>query len=191
MIAAILHGPGDVRLEERPDPEPGPGEVVIAVTAALTCGTDRKAFRYGHPAYAAAGGAFGHEFAGTVAAVGAGVARFAVGQRVVAADSAPCQRCFHCQRGAFALCEDLEFAFGGFGQLLRLPRRVVAINLHPIPPAVPDVVAALCEPLACAVKAVRQADVRDGDRVAVLGCGPLGLMLVGLLGQLGAEVVAV
>src|SRR3954471_7335603 len=100
MRAVIFHAPGDIRLEERPVPAPAPGEALVKVGAALTCGTDFKAYRQGHKVLL--GGypsPFGHELAGTVAAVGRGVRTVKEGDRVVVANSAPMDDCFWCSRG--------------------------------------------------------------------------------------------
>ncbi|WP_376792742.1 alcohol dehydrogenase catalytic domain-containing protein, partial [Thermoflexus sp.] len=100
MLAARLYGPGDLRLEEVPVPDPGPGEVILRVERALTCGTDVKIFRRGHhPALGPLPSLFGHEVAGEIVAVGEGVEAFRPGMRVVAANSAPCGSCRFCQRG--------------------------------------------------------------------------------------------
>jgi len=100
MKVQVFHGPGDLRFEERAVPEPGPGEIVVRIDAALTCGTDVKVLRRGHPVmipYVPT--AFGHEFAGTVARAGRGVTGLREGDRVVAANSAPCGACRSCRAG--------------------------------------------------------------------------------------------
>ena len=104
MLAAMYYAPMDVRLEELPIPAPGSGEVLLQVAAATTCGTDVKAYRRGHPLlfqHTPAG--FGHEVAGVVAAVGAGVTQCSQGDAVVAANSAPCLQCYFCQRHQYSL----------------------------------------------------------------------------------------
>ena len=117
MKAAVLYGPGDVRFEDVADPVPGRGEMVIRTLAALTCGTDVKVVRRGyHARMLRPPCVFGHEAAGQVAAVGAGVRSFKEGDRVVAANSAPCGACRFCQRGRENLCEDLLFWNGAFAE---------------------------------------------------------------------------
>ncbi len=107
MLAAMFYGPMDVRLEERPIPLPGEGEVLIQVAAATTCGTDVKTFRRGHPLlFQQVPAGFGHEVAGVIAAIGKDVTGFHEGDSVVAANSAPCQYCFYCRRGRYSLCEN-------------------------------------------------------------------------------------
>jgi len=189
MLAARLHGPGDLRLEDLPCPEPGPGEVVLRVERALTCTTDLKIFRQGiHPAMGTLPAPFGHEVAGEVTAVGEGVKSVAVGQRVTLGNSAPCGRCDYCRRAQFSLCTDMVFFFGAFAQYARIPARVVELNLYPIPAGLPAAHAALVEPLACALRAVEVARVGPATAVLVVGGGALGLMLARLSRLRGARV---
>ena len=154
MKAAVLHGKEDVRLEEVPVPEPGPGEVLIKVRSALTCGTDLKVFRSGSHAkmLEAIPALFGHEYAGVVERVGAGVARWKPGARVVGANSAPCRSCLFCKRGRPNLCKDLLFVNGAYAEYLRIPARIVQENLLEIPEKLSFQAAALTEPLACVVR---------------------------------------
>ncbi len=192
MLAARLHGPGDLRLEELPCPQPGPGEVVLRVERAVTCTTDLKMFRQGaHPALGPLPSPFGHELAGQVAAVGEGVGHLTVGQRVAVANSAPCGRCPQCRRAEFSLCTDPVFFFGAFAQYALVPARVVEINVYPIPADLPAAHAALVEPLACAVRAVDVAGAGPGTTVLVLGGGALGLMLARLVRLRGGRVAVV
>jgi len=181
--AQVFYGPGDLRYEEVPVPEPGPGEVLLRVEAALTCGTDVKTLRRGHPVMIPKlPTVFGHELAGTVAAVGSGVSGVRVGERAVAANSAPCGDCPPCRRGQANLCDDLLFVNGAYAEYITLPPRLVARNLVPVPAAAPASRVAFAEPVACCLHAVEVADIRPGDPVAVFGHGPLGLLL-GLLAQ--------
>ncbi len=191
MRAAIFHAPLDVRIETVPDPEPGPGEVVIRIDAALTCGTDAKCYRRGHPVLLSDPPApFGHEYAGTVVAVGAG-APFEVGDRVAGANSAPCGDCRQCTAGREALCEHLfPLLNGAYAEFLLIPPRIVARNLLRVPAGVEPALAAMCEPLACALHGVEAMEARAGDRVAVLGRGALGRMCAAALRAQGCEVVA-
>ena len=186
MRAALLHAPGDLRIEDLDDPEPDPGELVLRIAAALSCGTDVKSVARGHPSNAGYPSRLGHEFAGIVERVGPGVA-FGVGDEVFCADSAPCGRCRACSRGRESLCEDLLYLLGGFAEEVLVPGRIVERNLHPVPGGLELHVAALAEPLACAVHALDVVDLAAGDRAAVLGAGSLGLMLCALLASAGAE----
>lgn len=192
MLAARLHGPGDLRVEDVPRPEPGPGEVLIRVDRALTCTTDLKIFRQGtHPALGPLPSLFGHELAGEVAAVGDGVKSPVVGQRVAVGNSAPCGRCPYCRRAEFSLCVRPVFFFGAFAQFALIPAPIVETNVYPIPPDLPAAHAALVEPLACALRAVEAAGVGWGTDVLILGGGPLGLMLARTAKLRGARVALV
>jgi L-iditol 2-dehydrogenase len=191
MRAARLHGPGDLRIETLPDPAPGPGEVVLAIAAALSCATDVKSVERGHPSIASYPSPLGHEFAGRVEAVGPGVEQVRPGDAAFCADSAPCGVCFQCRRGRESLCEDLLYLLGGFGERLLIPDRVVSTNLHPLPAAVDVRLAPLAEPLACAVHALDVVDVRPDDAVVVLGGGSLGLMLCALAATAGARPIVI
>jgi L-iditol 2-dehydrogenase len=185
--AALLHGPADLRIEEVAAPEPGRGEVVLAIRAALTCGTDRKTYHRGHPALGPYPARFGHEFAGVVAAVGEDVAGFSLGDHVFCADSAPCGACLQCRGGRPNLCEDLLYLLGGFAEQILVPARLVAQNLHLLPAAVGPALAPLAEPLACALHAVDRAGITPGDGVAIVGGGALGLMLCALVRRAGGR----
>ena len=178
MRAMVFHGPGDLRAEELPVPTPDVGEVVLKIEAALTCGTDVKVLRRGHPVMIpVVPTVFGHEFAGTVTAVGRGVRRVKSGDRVVAANSAPCGACPPCRAGRANLCEDLLFVNGAYGEFIRLPARLVERNLVQLAPTTPAARAAFAEPLACALGAVERARVESGQTVVIFGHGPLGCLL--------------
>ncbi len=192
MKAAVLYGKEDLRLESIPVPKIGPGELLVRVRTALTCGTDVKVFRRGYHAKMIVPPAlFGHELAGDVAAVGEGVSRFRVGQRVVAANSAPCEECFFCKRSQWNLCEHLLFNNGAYAEFIRIPSRIVDVNTHEIPDHLRYEDAALVEPLACVLRGLDESYVRPGDTVAVMGLGPIGLMFVRMAKAVsGARVIA-
>ncbi len=190
MLAAMFYAPMDVRLEEQPVPQVGAGEVLLRVGAATTCGTDLKAYRRGHPLlfrHPPAG--FGHEVAGIVAATGAGVSQCREGDAVVVANSAPCFQCFYCHRGRYSLCEDLLLLNGAYAEYLLVPERIVRHNLYRLPAGIPFTAAALTEPLACALHGIDASDILRDDTVAILGAGPLGLLLVALAKLRGARVI--
>jgi L-iditol 2-dehydrogenase len=192
MRAAVLHGREDVRIESVPVPEAGPGELIVRVGAALTCGTDLKVFRRGYHARMIVPPAlFGHELAGTVVQAGPGVADFAPGDRVVALNSAPCGECYFCERGQENLCDDLLFNNGAYAEFIRIPARIVAKNTLHVPDHVPLEHAALTEPLACAVHGFEDSHPRPGDTVAIIGGGPLGLMMLHVAALAGCETIAV
>jgi L-iditol 2-dehydrogenase len=178
MIAARYWAPRDVRVEHVPEPEPGPGEVVLRVEAALTCGTDAKCYRRGHPVLLGPAPApFGHEYAGIVVARGDG-APFSEGELVCGVNSAPCGECTPCAGGREELCTDLyPLLNGAYAQMLRVPARIARVNLHRVPEGVAPEVAAALEPLACAVHGADDAGVGPGQRIAILGRGPLGRLL--------------
>jgi len=192
MRAQVFHGPGDLRYEDVPWPAPGPGEIVLKIDAALTCGTDVKVLRRGHPVmipYVPT--VFGHEFAGTVTAIGAGVATVREGDRVVAANSAPCGACPPCLAGRANLCEDLLFVNGAYGEAIVLPRRLVATNVVRLPASVPARRAAFAEPLACALLAIERSRLESGQTVVVFGHGPLGCLLAMVAASRKARVIIV
>jgi L-iditol 2-dehydrogenase len=178
--ALIYYGPGDLRVEEVPPPEPGPGDVLVQVEVALTDGTDAKAFRRGHPLLLEeAPSPFGHEFCGV---------DVATGRRVVAANSAPCGECAPCRRGEQTLCENLRpFLNGAYAEYLLVPAEIAEVNLLRVPDGLPAQVAALVEPLACCLRGVERAEVATGDRVAILGAGPIGLMLAACVADAGGR----
>jgi L-iditol 2-dehydrogenase len=177
--AARLYAPGDLRVEEVPRPEPGPGDVLVEIEVALTDGTDLKTFTRGHPLLARESPApFGHEFCGLVD-----------GRRVVAANSAPCGVCAGCARGE--QCLDLSFLAGAYADWIVVPERIAAVNLRDVPPGVEPVVAAMVEPLACCLRGVERAGIHAGDTVAILGAGPIGLMLAACVADAGGWPVVV
>jgi L-iditol 2-dehydrogenase len=178
MRAAVFHGPGDLRFEEVPIPTPARGEVVVKIEAALTCGTDVKTLRRGHPVMIPrVPTVFGHELAGTVTAVGAGVHGVSEGDRLAAANSAPCGDCPLCLAGRPNLCEDLLFVNGAYGEYIALPPRLVAKNVVRLAAGTPARRAAFAEPLACAMLGIERGRVEDGQTVIVFGHGPLGCLL--------------
>ncbi len=207
MKAAVLYGKEDVRVEEVAPRALRPGEVRIRIEAALTCGTDLKVFKRGyHAKMIVPPAVFGHELAGVISEVsGVGVHASAcssdklklelqrgmewrVGDRVVAANSAPCGKCFHCQVGQENLCEDLLFLNGAYAESIVVPARIVEKNLLPLKPQTNFHDAALVEPLACVVQGVEDTRLAGGQHVLVLGAGPIGLMFVALAKNLGCDV---
>jgi len=192
MLAAVLHGKEDLRMEQIPVPRAAHGEIVVRVSAALTCGTDLKVYRRGyHAAMLKPPTVFGHELAGTVAESGPGVTKFAPGDRVLPMNSAPCDACFFCLRGQPNLCENLLFNNGAYAEFMRIPARIVEKNTLPVPPGVALEHAALTEPLACVVHGLDQANSRPGDTMAVIGAGPIGLMFIHVAHLRGLRVIAV
>jgi L-iditol 2-dehydrogenase len=191
MMAAVLYGKEHLEVEPVAVPEIGRGDVLVRVRAALTCGTDVKVFRRGYHARMIVPPAlFGHELAGDIVAIGEDVKGFRVGQRIVAANSAPCLECYFCKRGLENLCDDLLFNNGAYAEYIRIPSRIVKRNMYEIPAHVTYQDAALIEPLACVMRGLEETDIRSGDTVAVIGLGPIGLMFVRLAKVFGARVIA-
>ncbi len=190
---AFLTGPGSVEIRELPMPEPGPGELLLRVDAATTCGTDVKVFRRGgHPTMLTLPTPFGHEVTGTVIQAGDGAAR-TEGDALVLRNSAPCGRCTPCQRQRENLCRDLAYLNGAFADHLLVPARFAARCTHRRPAGLPPAVAALAEPLACAVHCLERSLAGWGGparkaRALVVGSGPLGLLLTDLFASAGATV---
>ena len=191
-MAAVLYGKEHLEIESVAVPELGPGDLLVRVRTALTCGTDVKVFRRGYHARMIVPPAlFGHELAGDIVQVGDKVRQFKVGQRVVAANSAPCFNCFYCRRGLENLCEDLLFNNGAYAEFIRIPSRIVERNTYEIPDHVTYHEAALVEPLACVLRGLEETGVMPGDSVAVMGLGPIGSMFVRLAKVYGARVIAI
>jgi L-iditol 2-dehydrogenase len=191
MMAAVLYGKEHLRVEPVAVPKIGPGDILVRVRAALTCGTDVKVFLRGyHARMIVPPAVFGHELAGDIVEVGENVRGFRPGQRVVAANSAPCNECYYCLHGQQNLCEDLLFNNGAYAEYIRIPARIVERNTYEIPSHVGYQDAALSEPLACVLRGLEETAIRPGDSVAVIGLGPIGLMFVRMAKVCGARVIA-
>ncbi len=193
MKVARLYAPGDLRVEEAPVPEAGPGELVIRVRACATCGTDAKIFRHGHH-HISLPRVLGHEIAGEVAEVGRGVESWTPGERVQVIAAIPCGVCHFCRRGQETVCENLEsmgYQYdGAFAEFMLVPRRVLERSgVNRVPDDVPLEAASLAEPLACVLNGQEIARVGEGDTVVVLGAGPIGCLHVRLARARGAASV--
>jgi L-iditol 2-dehydrogenase len=192
MLAAVLHGKEDLRIERIPIPHAQPGEVIVRVGAALTCGTDLKVYRRGYHAMMLKPPiVFGHELAGTITELGPGVTRFALGDRILPMNSAPCDACYFCTRNQQNLCENILFNNGAYAEYMRIPARILEKNTFLVPAGVPLEHAALTEPLACVVHGFNQASPQPGDTIAVIGAGPIGLMFLHVAQLHGLRVVAI
>jgi L-iditol 2-dehydrogenase len=194
MRAGVYRGRGRVVVETVPVPEIGEDEVLFRVAACGICGTDIKKIHHGfvHPPQI-----LGHELAGTVVKVGRGVARFKPGDRVVAFHHIPCGHCFYCQHQLFSQCAGykkvgLTAGFdpngGGFGQFVRAMSWIVGRGMLPLPPGTTFEDAIFVEPVNTCLKAVRKARVAPGEKVLVVGQGPIGMLLMLLSKYEGAEV---
>lgn len=191
MKALMFYKPGLVKLEEVKLEDPKDGEVQVRIKKALTCGTDVKTYRRGHPVLIKrVPSGFGHEFSGVVEQVGKNVTNFKIGDTVVCANSAPCGKCFFCKKGEFNLCENLSFLNGAYAQFINVPSSIVEKNMLKIPENVSFEEAAFAEPLANVVHGIDKTDIHKGDVVGVIGLGPIGLMFVKLAKLKGAKVIA-
>lgn len=192
MQAAMLLGPEQVEIRRVPVPQPGPGEVLVRMRAATTCGTDVKVFRRGgHPRMLQVPALFGHEMAGTVEQIGPGVHGFAPGDALVVANSASCGRCRRCLQGRENLCPQLEYLNGAFAQFVLVPHRFVPRSLHRMPSGLAFERAALAEPLACVLHGLDACALVPGQSadVVVYGAGPIGLLFVAALARDGHRVL--
>lgn len=196
MRAAVYRGAGAIAVEEIPTPETGPGEILIRVEACGICHTDLKKIEYD---LLPPPRVYGHETAGVVAAVGAGVQRFRPGDRVLAFHHIPCGECFYCRRKIYAQCPvykrvgitaGFEPAGGGFAQYVRVMDWIAERGVEKIPDGVSFERAAFVEPVNTCLKAVVQCDPQPDELVLVMGQGPIGLLFTMLVKRLGSHVVA-
>ncbi len=188
MKAAILYGKEDIRVESIDALALKPGEVRVQIEAALTCGTDLKVYKRGyHARMIIPPAVFGHELAGIITEVGSG-ADWQVGDRVVAANSAPCGGCFFCQHGQENLCDDLLFLNGAYAESIVIPERLARKNLVHLQPQTAFRDAALTEPLACVVQGIEETQLQPRERVLIVGSGPIGLLFVALAQHAGCSV---
>jgi L-iditol 2-dehydrogenase len=189
---AMLIEPGRLELREFSPPHPGPGAILLEIKCALSCGTDLKTYRRGHPLWKLPA-PFGHEFSGVVAEVGAGVNQFKVGDAIMAAPTAPCGACFYCNRNQENLCSQAmdQMVTGAYADYLLLPPHVVARNAFKKPALLPFEEAALLEPLACVVHALDMACPRKDETVLIVGAGPFGLLHLMVLKAAGVHAIAI
>ena len=192
MRAVVYLGPEQIDLRSLPIPEPKEGELLVRVRAALTCGTDVKTYRRGHPKFPPPF-VFGHEFGGDVVAVGKGVDAFREGMRVTASVFAECGECFYCQRGQGNLCVNLVYNFGAFAEYMIIPASIVRRTTFEIPAHISYAEAALLEPLVTVVHGWHKAAIQPRETVAIIGAGgPISLMFIQLALHAGAgQVIAI
>lgn len=184
----MLYGVKDLRVEDVPKPEVEADEVLVKVKAATTCGTDLKIFQRGYvekiirlPTI------FGHEWAGEVVETGEGLDWPEKGMRIRAGNSAPCLHCSMCQKGKYNLCENMLWLWGAYAEYIKVPARMVLVNMQEIPGHVSFGEAAITEPLACVLHGIEEANVKLGDTVAIIGAGPIGLLHLLTVKKMGAE----
>jgi L-iditol 2-dehydrogenase len=190
MKAARLYGVKDLRIEDLEVPKTEAGEVLVKVKAATTCGTDLKIFQRGYvekviqlPTI------FGHEWAGEVTEIGAGLEWPEKGMRIRAGNSAPCLHCTMCQQGKYNLCENMIWLWGAYAEYIKVPARMVLVNMQEIPNHISFEEASVTEPLACVLHGVEEARVKLGDTVAIIGAGPIGLLHLLTVKKMGIEKV--
>ncbi len=196
MKSAILISPKVMEINQKAHvPFPGPGEVVVQVKAALTCGTDIKAYLRGHPKIPLPS-PLGHEFSGDIYRIGAEVEGFAEGDAVMAVHSAPCGECTFCRMGRENLCSTImeEKVLGAYAEFIKLPERIVKVNMFKKPEHLPYTEAAMLEPLSCVVHGIRSTgfgamEAEKQKNVLILGPGPIGLMYLMLYKINGAKVM--
>jgi L-iditol 2-dehydrogenase len=189
---AMLVAPGRIEMRDFSPPHPGPGEVLLQVKCALSCGTDLKAYRRGHPMWPMPA-PFGHEFSGVVAETGAGVENFRVGDEVMAAPTAPCGHCFYCERGQENLCPQAmaRMVLGGYADFILIGEHVVAQNAFHKPAELGFEEAALLEPMSCVVHAQEMARPEKHETVLIIGAGAFGILHVMALKAQGVRAVVV
>ena len=199
MKAAVYYGPGDLRIEECPLPEIGPGDILLKVGACAICGTDMRIFRHGHKGVKIPQ-IVGHEIAGTISDIGKEVKGYTVGDKVAVDPIVSCGECFYCRRGLTNLCltfkENYEaFGYyypGGFAEYMRIPEKAIRRgNLIPIKNELALEEAAIAEPMACALNGQMLSQVGVGDHVLIIGAGPIGCMHISLAKTLGATKVII
>jgi L-iditol 2-dehydrogenase len=188
MRVAMYYSNQDVRLEEMPTPQIGPGEVLMRVEDSGICGTDLLEWYRLHKAPLV----LGHEVAGVIAAVGEGVQNYKEGDRICAAHHVPCNVCHYCLSGHHTVCDTLRrtnFDPGGFAEYLRLPRINVEQGIFPLPDEVSFEEATFVEPLACVLRGQRLAHLQPGQSVLVIGSGVAGLLHIQLARTSGASYI--
>lgn len=187
MQAAVLLDEGVIEIQEVPVPTPGPGEILVKVQAATTCGTDVKIYHRGHPKFPPPF-IFGHEFGGDIVALGEGITKFSPGMRVTANVFGECGDCFYCNHGQGNLCSNLEYNFGSFAEYHIIPASIVRENTFVIPNHILYEEAAVVEPLVCVVHASNLIKIQPGEQVAVIGAGgPISLLFIQLIRLAGAS----
>jgi 2-desacetyl-2-hydroxyethyl bacteriochlorophyllide A dehydrogenase len=187
MIAAVLHKPEDMRVEEVPVPEIGEYEVLISVQRCGICGTDPHIYRGHFPAPTPL--IQGHEFSGEVVETGSAVTSVKIGDRVTADINISCGKCFYCRMGQKLFCEDIVqlgvHTNGAFAQYVKAPE----VNVYKLPPGMTWEEAAYIEPLACVIRGQDRANITMGSTVAIIGAGPMGLVHAQLAKMNGASTV--
>lgn len=191
MKAQVFYGPEDVRYEDINIPEIGDDEVLVRIKSALTCGSDLKTYKRGHPAMIKKASIFGHEWAGDIVEIGREVDNFKVGDRIVAVNSVPCYRCYYCKLERYSLCENLIYNNGAYAEYIKIPGNILKKNTYRIPDKIDYREGALLEPLACVVHGIEESNIKTDDMVVINGAGPIGLMFIALARLKDAFVISV
>jgi len=191
MKAQLFYGPEDVRYENINIPEIGDDEALVKIKSALTCGSDLKTYRRGHPTMIKEASVFGHEWAGDIVEIGDGVDNFKVGDRIVAVNSVPCYECYYCKLERYSLCENLIYNNGAYAEYIKIPGKILKKNTYIIPDKIDYREAALLEPLACVAHGIEESNIKTDDMVVINGAGPIGLMFIALARLKGALVISV
>ncbi len=189
MKTAYLIKPGKIEIVEKEIPSPKEEEVLVKIKAALTCGTDLKAYLRGHPLIPMPG-PFGHEFSGIVEEVGQAVNGFKKGDEVMLVHTAPCGECNYCKRRFFNLCEILkkDMMLGAFSEFIVVKERVVKLNMFHKPEEIGFEEAAFLEPLSCVVHGVKALSPKRGEKILIIGTGPVGLLFLQVLKAMDVDV---
>lgn len=196
MKGAVFYGPGNIKIEDVDEPKLDKHDVLVKVKVSLTCGTDLKTYRRGHPLIKPPV-VLGHEFAGVIESKGSEVGGFNEGDRVVATNTGPCYECYFCKIGKHNLCEKLDESIigfthdGSYAQLVRVPYRVVRANMVKIPEWVKFEEAAFLEPLSCVIHGLSMVNFDYNDTVLILGSGPIGLLHLQVVKSMGVKKVIV
>ncbi len=191
MKAQLFYGPKDIRYEYVDIPEIGKDEVLVRIKSSLTCGSDLKTYKRGHPTMIKESSVFGHEWAGDIVEKGSEVKKYKAGDRIVSVNTAPCGSCFYCKLGKYSLCENLVYNNGAYAEYIKVPGNILDKNTYKIPAGIEYREAALLEPLSCVVHGIEESCINKGDTVAINGAGPIGLMFVALAKLKGAVVISV
>ncbi|MFC2039115.1 zinc-binding dehydrogenase [Chloroflexota bacterium] len=187
MRAAVLHGEGDIRIEEVPMPKAEPGSVVIKIQASGICGSDLHGYRHARPGK----GRPGHEFSGDISEIGEGVTGVEIGDRVTAIGGAGCGECYWCQKGDYIRCSKLGFlgyAFpGALAEYVMVPNFELGKYASKLPDDITYDVGSTVEPVAVSLYGAQQVDAKPDDTVVVIGLGILGLCLIPILKSMGVK----
>jgi len=189
LLANIIVKPGKIELREIKTPSPSHGEILVKIKVALTCGTDLKAFKRGHPIIPMPG-VWGHEFSGIVADVGKGVKGFKKGDKIMAVHSAPCLECRYCKKRLYNLCEKImdTKVLGAFAEYILLPSYILRQNVFHKPENLTFEEAAFLEPLSCVVHGMESLDIKTSVHALIIGAGSIGLLHLLLLKEKGVTV---